>query len=170
MPLEEEDKNDKSNSPKRGEKDSSQPKLPYKGFRKDERGRVKAGKEFNDKELIGEERARIAGLKIWKGNGKITGIKAFYRISKGAKLEGGSHLIDHSSFTFDAIDLDDDDYVKEINGFIDRTGGAIECLIITSFKGDTRKVGEPSKTSKLFKFDINEMEYPACLYGTLKGK
>mmetsp|Transcript_33323 Transcript_33323/g.30278 ORF Transcript_33323/g.30278 Transcript_33323/m.30278 type:complete len:227 (+) Transcript_33323:505-1185(+) len=169
MPLDEEEKN-QSKSPGRNDKDKDEPKknIPYKGFRKDERGRVKAGQEFNDKELIGEERARIVGLKVWKGNGKITGVKAFYKIGKGL-LEGDTHLIDNSSFTFEEYNFEEQgDYVKEISGFIDRSGGAIECLIVTSFKGDTKKVGEPTKNSKLFKFDINEMEYPACLYGTLK--
>lgn len=171
LPIDEEEKNqDKSPNKKDAKEETQKPKLPYKGFRKDERGRVKAGTEFNDKDLIGEERAKIVGLKIWKADGKIRGIKAFYKLGNNNALEGNTHLKEGPDFGMEFVNLGDtNDYVKEISGFIDRAGGAIECLIITSFKGETRKVGEPSKTSKLFKFDINEMEYPACIYGTLKG-
>ncbi len=143
--------------------------LNNKGFRKDERGRPKKGREFSDQKILGDQKAKITSLKVWKLDGRIGGIQATYATKDGKIIEGGKHL-NNNNGNPEAFETESGDHIKEISGFIDRTEGVIECLIITSFKGESKRIGEPKKTSKLFKFDINELEYPACIYGTLKGK
>jgi len=39
---------------------------------------------------------------------------------------------------------------------------------LMSVKGETKKILEPTRESKLFKFDINELEFPSIIYGYLK--
>lgn len=140
-----------------------------KGFRRDERGRAKKGREFSDQPILGEQKAKIVSLRIWTLDNKMGGIQAIYQLGDGSTLEGGQHVANNPGQPL-VFETEKGDFIKEISGFIDRTEGAIECLIITSFSGESKRIGEPKKTSKLFKFDINELEYPACIYGTLKGK
>jgi hypothetical protein len=140
-----------------------------KGFRRDERGKEKKGNDFTDQPLLGDEKAKIYGLKIWTNSDKISGIQAFYLSKSGKKIEGTAHVKDQNAKAVLFEVNPAEDYIKEISGFIDRAGGVLECLILTSFKGESQKVGVSQKSSKLFKFDINEMEYPACIYGSMKG-
>jgi hypothetical protein len=141
-----------------------------KGYRRDERGREKKGEEFTDQTTIGEEKTKIYSIKAWYEGDKLLGIQASYVKKDGDTLEGTAHVKDPNAKSVVFKVDPKQDYIKEISGFMDRSGGNIECLIMTSFKGESQKVGQPQKSSKLFKFDINEMEYPACIYGTMRGK
>jgi len=159
----------KSPEPKRENQDETEREtMNSKGFRKDERGKAKKGREFSDQPLLGDLKAKIVSLKVWKLDNKLSGIQATYYTRDGRTIQGGQHC-SNSNGNVEVFAPEKGDYIKEISGFIDRTEGAIECLIITSFKGESKRIGEPKKTSKLFKFDINELEFPACIYGTLKG-
>lgn len=140
-----------------------------KGYRRDERGREKKGEEFTDQPKVGEDKTKIYSIKAWYEGDKLLGIQASYVKKDGTTIEGEAHVKDPNAKNTVFKVNPKEDYIKEISGFMDRSGGNIECLIMTSFKGESQKVGQPQKSSKLFKFDINELEYPACIYGTMRG-
>jgi hypothetical protein len=171
-PIESKDKEDTHTLKRLGEK-SPEPEDAREsvkgGFRRDERGTraSKKGGDFSDQDALQEEKAKILSLIVWTNEKSIAGVRAAYKTEDGQVIKGGAHVKNQSGKNI-VFETAEGDYVKEISGFIDRAGGIIECLIITSFRGESLRVGQPQKGSKLFKFDINEMEYPACLYGTLK--
>jgi len=148
-------------------------KFQMKGFRKDERGKAvndDEGVNFNDKDIIGKQKVKIIAVDVWYDDQKITGIQAVYENNKGEVIEGGPHVVNAEKSKMITFETLEEDYVKEFSGFMNKNETMIECLIMRTFRGETMKVGQPSKDSKLFKFDINELEYPAILYGSVKGK
>ncbi len=143
-----------------------------KGYRKDERGKPvheDEGINFNDKDVVGKQRVKMIALDIWHDDHKITGIQAVYENDKGDVIEGGPHVVNPDQSKMVTFETLEEDHVKEISGFTDKNETSIQCLILRTFRGETMKVGQPTKDSKLFKFDINELEYPAVLYGSIKG-
>jgi hypothetical protein len=141
----------------------------YRGYRKDERGSSKYGEDFNDREYIADKRVKINQVNVWFNEGKVVGIQGIYKTIVGEKIEGGQHCIKPDQSKLQEIKMTEDDYLKEISGFLGGKEEYIECLILTSFKGEVYKIGQPSGTGKNFKLDINELEFPACFYGTIRG-
>jgi len=145
--------------------------LLYKGFRKDERGSSKYGVDFDDREYLQDKKVRIASIKVWHDGSKVVGIQAEYRSVDGSIVKGGQHLSKNIESQNPAeFNLEKDDYVKEISGFLDKKEETIECLILRSFTGMSLRIGQPKNNSKLFKLDINELEYPSILFGNMRGK
>jgi len=143
-----------------------------KGFRKDERGKIvneDEGVNFNDKDIVGKQKVKIIAVDVWYDDQKITGIQAVYENNKGEVIEGGPHVVNPDKSKMVTFETLEEDYIKEFSGFMNKNETMIECLIMRTFRGETMKVGQPKKDSKLFKFDINELEYPAILYGSVKG-
>ena len=142
------------------------------GVRKDERGKAAADdQEFDDQDILKEIKdTKIARLKVWHTNTNITGLQAIYRDPNGEIIEAPAVVSTkmQEQYREQDIDLESDDYVKEICGFLDRNEKYIQSLIITSAKGESRRVGNSSSDSKLFKFDINEYEFPSVLYGSVE--
>jgi hypothetical protein len=141
--------------------------LLYKGYRKDERGSSKYGVDFNDREAIQDRKVRISQFNAWHDGTKVVGIQAQYRTPENDIIKGEAHVKDSKVQAYE-FKVEQDDYLKEISGFLDKKEEVIECLILTSFKGQSQKMGESGKDSKLFKLDINELEFPAILFGTLR--
>lgn len=147
--------------------------LLYNGYRKDDRGKIVndgPGEHFSDKELMGNTKPRIIGLKVWHDNRRIVGFQAVYKTKDGKTQDGGQHVRNPQAYKLETFELTDDDYIKEISGFTNTAETSLECLILMSVKGETKKVLEPTRESRLFKFDINELEFPSIIYGYIKGK
>lgn len=68
----------------------------------------------------------------------------------------------------DVFSLTGTDYVKEICGFLDKNEKYVQALIFTSVRGESKRIGNSTPDSKLFKLDINEYEYPTILYGAVE--
>jgi len=138
----------------------------YNGYRKDERGKVPTDspvEHFSDKELMGTSRPKIIGLKVWHDNRRIVGFQAVYNNNEKV-VDGGSHVRNAHAYKLESFELTGDDYLKEISGFTNKTESMIDCLILMSSKGETKKILEPTKESRFFKFDINELEFPSIIY------
>jgi len=145
--------------------------LLYNGYRKDDRGKVLndgPGEHFSDRELMGNSKPRMIGLKVWHDNRRIVGFQAVYKTKDGKTTDGGQHVRNPQAYKLESFELTDDDYIKEISGFTSKGDINLECLILMSAKGETKKILEPTRESKLFKFDINELEFPSIIYGYLK--
>jgi len=142
----------------------------YSGYRKDERGKVSQegpGEQFSDKDLMGLTKPKIVGLKVWHDNRRITGFQAVYKTTTGLK-EGAAHVKNPQAYKLESFEMGGDDYLKEISGFTNKADNNFECLMLMSAKGETKKILEPNRESKLFKFDINELEFPSIIYGYIK--
>lgn len=143
-----------------------------KGYRKDERGKVlkeEEGFNFNDKDIVGKQRVKIIALDVWHDDTCITGIQGVYENETGDVIEGSGQVKNPEKSKLVTFETLEEDYIKEITGFINKSETVIECLILRTFRGETMKVGTASKDAKLFKFDINEVEYPAMFYGSIRG-
>jgi hypothetical protein len=150
--------------------DVSKSTVLYKGYRKEERGSNKYGNDFNDREFIQEKKTKIVQVTVWFNSSKILGLNAHYKPAQGEVIKGGEHYVKQEGATEETFALNGDDYLKEISGFMDKKDEGIECLILTSFNGEVHKFGKPSGTGKNFKLGVNELEYPACFFGTIRGK
>jgi len=142
-----------------------------KGYRKDEKGKPvseEEGVNFNDKDVVGKQRVKMIALDIWHDEQKINGIQAVYENDKGDVIEGGPHVVNPDKSKIVTFETLEEDHIKEISGFTDKNETTIQCLILRTFRGETMKVGQPTKDSKLFKFDINELEYPAVIFGSIR--
>jgi len=142
----------------------------YNGYRKDDRGKISqdgSGEHFSDKDLMGTTKPKIVGLKVWHDNRRITGFQAVYKTPSGLK-EGTAHVKNPQAYKLESFEMGGEDYLKEISGFTNKADNNFECLMLMSAKGETKKILEPNRESKLFKFDINELEFPSIIYGYLK--
>jgi Jacalin-like lectin domain len=142
----------------------------YKGYRKEERGSNKYGNDFNDREFIQEKKTKIVKVTVWFNTSKILGLQAHYKPTTGDIIKGGEHFVKQDGASDETFAMEGDDFLKEISGFMDKKEESIECLILTSFKGEVHKFGKPSGSGKNFKLGVNELEYPACFFGTIRGK
>ena len=143
-----------------------------KGFRKDERGKVlreDEGINFNDKDIVGKQKVKMIALDVWHDDYCINGLQGVYENEAGEIIEGGAQVKNADKSKMVTFETLEEDFVKEITGFINKAETVIECLILRTFRGETMRVGTASKDSKLFKFDINELEYPAMFYGSIRG-
>jgi len=141
-----------------------------KGYRKDEKGKPvseEEGVNFNDKDVVGKQRVKIIALDVWHDEQKINGIQAVYENDKGDVIEGGPHVVNPDKSKIVTFETLEEDHIKEISGFTDKNETTIQCLILRTFRGETMKIGQPHKDGKLFKFDINELEYPAVIFGSI---
>lgn len=140
--------------------------------RKDERGKpATTDQEFSDQGLLkGYKDTKIIGFRIWYTSKNITGIQAIYRDSTEKQIEGAAYVSEASKSQSkeELFHLDSGDHVKEICGFLDKDEKYVQSLIITSQKGESKRVGNSTSESKLFKLDINEYEYPSILYGAIE--
>lgn len=155
---------------KGGKESVSKSTVLYKGYRKEERGTNKYGNDFNDREFIQEKKTKITKITVWFNSSKILGLQAVYKTTSGEVIKGGEHYVKQEGATEETFGLEGEDYLKEISGFLDKKEEGIECLILTSFNGEVHKFGKPSGTGKNFKLGVNELEYPACFFGTIRGK
>lgn len=145
--------------------------LLYKGFRRDERGNNKGATDWSDKDIVGENKVRINEVKVWFDKEKITGVAFNYITEKGDSIKGEDYVLDPDNSQSETLEIKEDDYLKEVSGFINKDEDVIECLILTTFTGEGKKIGiSGGKDSKLFKLDINELEYPSIAYGSIKGE
>lgn len=172
-------------APKKKEEAASKKPQPYhllveyakhnfqsKGFRKDERGKVlreDEGINFNDKDVVGKQKVKIIAMDVWHDDHCINGLQGVYENEAGEIIEGGAQVKNADKSKMVTFETLEEDFVKEITGFINKAETMIECLILRTFRGETMRVGTASKDGKLFKFDINELEYPAMFYGSIRG-
>ena len=152
----------------------SKTKLAYKGFRMDEIGKS-ADKDpigdFNDQELIGDRNVvRIASVRVWYSNDGIAGLQPKYRDTKGKIIDGEEHVTNREKCLIMDLNLGLGDFLHGVSGFIDNGKGIIESLVLVSKNGESISVGKKKPKSTPFKFDINDLEYPALFHGSLKGK
>ena len=144
-----------------------------KGYRKDDVGKLlseKEGENFSDKEAVGKAKVKIIAIDVWYDDDKIIGVQAVYEDSDKEIIEGGPHVLNPEGCKMITFETLEEDYVKSISGFMSKDETVVECLIFRTFRGEHMKINKPNKDSKLFRFDINEFEYPAVLYGSLKCK
>ena len=113
---------------------------------------------------------KIFGFKVWSTNANITGIQAFYRDDQNRQWEGSANVSATmiGQYKEDVFSLTGTDYVKEICGFLDKNEKYVQALIFTSVRGESKRIGNSTPDSKLFKLDINEYEYPTILYGAVE--
>ena len=141
-------------------------------LRKDERGKPKTiAKLFDDMDVLKDKKgAKIIGLKVWQGTLGLSGFQAFYRCD-GENLVNGIENLRQSSVNdkTNYFLFDDDDFITQITGFIDKTESYLQALILYSAKGVSEKLGEQTNDSKLFKYDVAHSEYPVCFYGAIEG-
>jgi len=117
---------------------------------------------------MGNSRPKIIGLKVWHDNRRIVGFQAVYNNNEKT-ADGAAHVKNPQAYKLESFELTSDDYLKEISGFTSKNDNMIDCLVLMSSKGETKKILEPTKESKFFKFDINELEFPSILYGYIAG-
>ena len=125
--------------------------------------------EFNDRDIIGDHNVKIYGVRVWYDGKRLNGIQGFYRTHNGRKFEGKKHVKDQYKYKVSKFELEGDDYLKEVSGHLNAEGDTVECLMFKSFYGQSRKVGQASENSRLFRFDISENEFPAVFYGSMRG-
>jgi len=126
--------------------------------------------DFNDKDLIGDKKVKICGVRVWHDGQKLNGIQAIYRQGDGTIIKGRKHIENAYKYKAVKFDMDEDDYLKDVTGFVSNEDDAVQCLIFRSAKEQVRRVGNTGDQSKQFKFDINENEFPAIIYGSVKSK
>jgi len=126
--------------------------------------------EFNDTDLIGEKKVKICGVRVWHDGKKLNGIQAIYKQTDGTIIKGKKHVEDPYKYKAVKFDMEEDDYLKDVAGFISNEEDAVQCLVFRSAKDQVRRVGNAGEEAKQFKFDISENEFPAIIYGTVKGK
>ena len=153
---------------------SKKTKLAYKGFRMDEVGKP-AEKDpigdFNDQDLIGDRNVvRIASVRVWYSNDGIAGLQPKYRDNKGKLIDGEEHVTNREKCLIMDLNLGLGDFLHQISGFIDNGKGIVESLVLASKNGESISVGKKKPKSTPFKFDINDLEYPALFHGALRGK
>jgi len=145
--------------------------MTFKGYRMDEVGRKmekEGAKAFYDIECYGMHRkVRVFAVKVWYDDNVIAGIQAGYRSETGQLVQGSESVLNKEKYKSILWKCDlTEDYLKNITGFMNKEETAIESLTLVSNKGETRTVGTPKKDSKPFKYDINDLEYPAVFHGS----
>jgi hypothetical protein len=120
--------------------------------------------------LKGCKDTRIVGFTFWHNSKNITGIQAIYKDSLNRQIEGSVNVseVAKNQSKEDSLQLAPGDYIKEICGYLDKNEKYVQSLIITSEKGESKRIGSSTSESKLFKLDINEYEYPSILYGAIE--
>jgi len=148
--------------------------MTFRGYRMDEVGHKmekEGGKAFYDQEIIGDKRVSIFAVKVWHDNNCISGLQAGYRSKQKELIQGIEHVLDKEKCQSMLFYLkDEQDYLREVKGFINKEENVIESLTLISAKGTNMTVGKEKKKSKPFRFDINELEYPAVFHGSLRSK
>lgn len=153
--------------------DSMKQNFQNKGYRKDDVGKLlteKEGENFSDKEAVGKAKVKIIAIDVWYDDYKVIGLQAVYEDSNKEIVEGGPHVLNPEGCKMITFETLEEDYIKSISGFMNREETVVEALIFRTFRGEIMKVNKPNKDSRLFRFDINEFEYPAVIYGSLKCK
>jgi len=126
--------------------------------------------DFNDKELLGNKKVKICGVRVWHNHEKLSGIQAIYRLQDGTKIEGKRHIEDAYKYKAVKFDMDEKDYLKDLTGFLNAAGDSVESLVFKSKSGQVRKVGKASADAKQFRFDVQKDEIPAIIYGSVTSK
>jgi len=146
--------------------------MKSKGFRMDEVGYKgdKQSEEFSDYNEIGQQKVKITLVRVWYDVEGIAGIYAEYMTEDGKKLQGVENIKENSGYKTAEFVATDGDYLGQISGYVNNEENCVESLTFVSNEGVTTSVGKAKKTSKTFKFDINDFEYPSMLYGCVKSR
>jgi len=126
--------------------------------------------DFNDKDILGNRKVKICGIRVWHNGERLSGIQAIYRLPDGEKLEGKKHIEDAYKYKAVKFDMESGDYLKDLTGFLNKEGDCVECLIFKAKSGQVRKVGRASADAKQFRFDVQKDEIPAIIYGSVTSK
>lgn len=126
--------------------------------------------EFNDRDLIKNQSVRIVGLKVWYDLETINGIQAIYQSYTGKKFEGKKHGLNHYKYRVAKLEMEGNEYLKDLTGYFNKEGTAVVCLVFKTSTGEIRKVGQTPENGRLFKFDVGPNEFPAIIYGSIIGK
>jgi len=123
--------------------------------------------DFNDKEILGNRKVKICGIRVWHNMERLSGIQAIYKLPDGSKIEGKKHIEDSYKYKAVKFDMEEGDYLKDLTGFLNKDGDCVECLIFKAKSGQVRKVGKASADAKQFRFDVQKDEIPAIIYGSV---
>ena len=140
------------------------------GFRKEEKGKAtKDAKLFSYHDALNNKLCKVSGIKVWYDRDCIAGFLAFYKDNDGAVLRGNMNVSVQGAVKCqnEDVQFEEGDYLKKISGMMDRSESCVQSLTLVSANGRVVNIGKPSNSGKLFRFDINEYEYPTTLFGAL---
>ena len=100
----------------------------------------------------------------------MAGIKALYQDAQGGDIEGKKNVSSAGLADYHSQDVrfNSGDFLKELSGTFDKTETFVQSLSFVTSHGETHKVGDTTSPGKPFKFDINEYEFPAVIFGALE--
>lgn len=142
------------------------------GLRKEERGKAIGNVQlFTDQDLFKDRTDwKVIGFTVWLNSNGVAGIKALYQDAQGGDIEGKKNVSSAGLADYHSQDVrfNSGDFLKELSGTFDKTETFVQSLSFVTSHGETHKVGDTTSPGKPFKFDINEYEFPAVIFGALE--
>ena len=128
---------------------------------------TKAGKRFIDRTAVGKRPAKIIGVIYYQrkdGENQLMGLQAIYMSGTVKKKGLLNVLADISELDAKQFSLEPGDFVKTIDVMTNPKGRVVGVSMVS--KGNVMLKGG-AMTSSRHPIEMDEQQYPVCLYGCL---
>ena len=128
---------------------------------------TKAGKRFIDRNAVGKRAAKIIGVVYYQkkdGEKQLMGLQAIYMSGTVKKKGNLNVLADISELETKQFSLEPGDFIKTIDVMTNNKGKVVGVSMVS--KSNVMLKGG-AMTSSRHPIEMDEQEYPVCLYGCL---